>query len=90
MRISEPWGACLTGPVGAARRPGAAACSEGTGSGSAAHPVAAAVVTNAGTQLESLRTWPSAASNVPYWLTLPGPDWPLSRRPLLVVAEVHS
>jgi hypothetical protein len=89
MRISESEGACLIGAFGAAH-PGIAARSKGTGSGSIAHPVAAAVVTNAGTQLELLRTWPSMASNVPYRSTLPGPDWALSRRPILIVAEVHS
>jgi hypothetical protein len=89
MRISASEGACLTGALGAAR-PGIAACSKGTGSGSTAHPVAAAVVTNAGTQLEPLRTWPSVAGDVPYGLTLPGPHWALSRRPILIVAEVHS
>ena len=88
MRISDPEGACLVGFQGAARS-GVAACSKGTGSGTA-HPVAAAVVTNAGTQLELLRTWPSAAGNVPYGSTLPGPDWALSRHPILIVAEVYS
>jgi hypothetical protein len=88
MRISASEGACLIGALGAAR-PGIAACSKGTGSGTA-HPVAAAVVTNAGMQLELLRTGPSVAGNVPYGLTLPGPDWALSRRPILIVAEVHS
>ena len=88
MRISASEGACLIGFLGAARS-GIAACSKGTGSGTA-HPVAAAVVTNAGTQLELLRTWPSAAGNVPYGSTLPGPDWALSRHPILIVAEVHS
>jgi hypothetical protein len=88
MRISASEGACLIGFLGAARS-GIAACSKGTGSGTA-HPVAAAVVTNAGTQLELLRTGPSVAGNVPYGSTFRGPDWSLSHRPILIVAEVHS
>jgi hypothetical protein len=52
--------------------------------------VAPAVVINRGMQQELRLTWPFVASNVPYRLTLPGPDWSLSRRPILIVAEVHS
>ena len=89
MRISESWSACLT-IAGRAAGPDVPVCSERTGSDSESQRGAPAVATNAGMRQELRRAWQPMASKVPHELTLPGPDWPPYRWPILIVAEVHS
>jgi hypothetical protein len=93
MRIGASRGVRLIGAHGAAR-PDIAACREGI-PWHDAHSLGTGIggwcrAWRTVSQRCSPVTKNPMASNVPYGLTLPGPDWPLSRRPFLIVAEVYS